>query len=175
METLFIGVFLVLLDISVNIGGYPVGILPDFLGYMMIGRGLSELAGLQSPHFDRLRGKARVFTVYSLVLYVLSIFRVTEKLGGLGLVISLVTFVFAVYTVLEIIKGIRDAELALESDFQVKTLTKAFCVWTVVGLAAVILCETRFASQGVILNLAISALYLYVFNKSVNLYMAKTK
>ena len=68
MNRLFWGLFFVLLDYKVKIGTAVVEILPDFVGFYLLMRGMESL-GEKSSRFDRGRHMAFAMTIVSGLLF----------------------------------------------------------------------------------------------------------
>lgn len=68
MIRLFWGLFFVLLDYKVTVGTAVIEILPDFLGYFLLMRGMESLAG-ESRRFDLGRHWAFAMSLLSGVLF----------------------------------------------------------------------------------------------------------
>lgn len=74
MKKIVIGLLLVLLDLSININfkGGHINLLPDFLGYIIVFLGLSELEKTDGV-FENPKGVCIANIVYSAVIFVLEI------------------------------------------------------------------------------------------------------
>lgn len=68
MNRLFWGLLLCLLDYDVTVGSMVIGLLPDFLGFYLMMKGLEQLAG-ENRFFDRGRHIAFGLAVAALILY----------------------------------------------------------------------------------------------------------
>ena len=67
MYRLFLGLCLVLPDISVEIGRMQVDLLPDFLGWLLVMKGMQSLAG-EYVAYDRGRHWAFVLSIAAVLL-----------------------------------------------------------------------------------------------------------
>lgn len=52
MRHLFWGLFFVTLDFDLSLGSVTLGLLPDFVGYYLLMKGMEELAE-ESGHFEK--------------------------------------------------------------------------------------------------------------------------
>lgn len=92
MRRLFWGVLLVLLDYRVTVGSAVFEVLPDFLGWFLVLKGMEELAQ-KSRVFDRMRHWAFGLSVVSAILYGAELFnletmtRVWLWVMGLGILV----------------------------------------------------------------------------------------
>jgi len=63
---------LVFLDFNINLGRSKIGLLPDFIGYIVMAGGLAELQS-ESESFAKVKGFAKGMAVYSGILYLLDL------------------------------------------------------------------------------------------------------
>lgn len=68
MNRLFWGLLFCLLDYELTVGTAVIGLLPDFLGYFLIMKGMEELA-VENRFFDRGRHIAFGLLIVSVILY----------------------------------------------------------------------------------------------------------
>ena len=99
MYKILVGLFFISVNYYMNIDGLRVGILPDFIGYFLIGWALKELED-EATHFKAARGAVRVMMIASIVMYILEIMEIINGgmiarfLGGmLGVTYMAVEFV----------------------------------------------------------------------------------
>lgn len=57
MSNIFIGALFVFLNFTININGIKIGLIPDFIGYIIMVKGLAELEN-ESPYFLKAKGFA---------------------------------------------------------------------------------------------------------------------
>lgn len=69
MARLFLGLIFVLLDFEVTLGTATFGLLPDFIGYFLMLKGMESLAG-EHEIFDRWRHVAFALVLCSLIIYI---------------------------------------------------------------------------------------------------------
>lgn len=69
MNRLFWGLLFCLLDYDLTVGTAVIGLLPDFLGFFLVMKGMEELAG-ENRFFDRGRHLAFGMIIVSGILYV---------------------------------------------------------------------------------------------------------
>lgn len=72
MKRIFIGLVFILLNLNIDIGSVRIGFIPDFLGYIMIYKGLGELRD-KSEDFNNAKRFAFLWR-FTAELYILSIF-----------------------------------------------------------------------------------------------------
>ena len=68
MNRLFWGFFLILIDVKMTVGSAVFDILPDFLGFWLIMKGMESLAE-QSVSFDRGRHGAFGLSILDVILF----------------------------------------------------------------------------------------------------------
>ena len=62
MSSIFTGMLLVFLDFNINLGRSKIGLLPDFIGYIVMAGGLAELQS-ESESFAKVKGFAKGMAV----------------------------------------------------------------------------------------------------------------
>lgn len=115
MNLTFAGLILVLLDINNQFGTITVNllpavdILPDFLGYLLIARGLRSMLD-KSICFRKVLPYIRAAAGYTFVLYVLELTEIVGPTGGLNLLLHLISSVLMLYITYLIGLGLNDLE-----------------------------------------------------------------
>lgn len=119
MQKLFWGIILVFLNFNLDLGNVRIGLIPNFIGYYLLAKGLAELAD-KSMRFQKCIPYAKGATIYAAILYAMDLFAVTNSLGGFIYVLSIASMALALYISYQIIMGIKDIEtqcgLALGGD-----------------------------------------------------------
>lgn len=119
MNRLFWGLFLCLLDYDVTVGTAVFGLLPDFIGYFLMMKGMAELAG-ENRFFDRGRHLAFVMAVVSAVLYIAHLADPDSMASVVLWTVELVVLVVQLILVRMIIFGVagleREHELTMRSE-----------------------------------------------------------
>lgn len=80
MQKIFTGLLLVSFDFNLTLGSCVIGLIPDFLGYIFIRKGVQELRE-ESLCFARLDPWTLGMAVYSGILYLLDLFGIGLRLG----------------------------------------------------------------------------------------------
>jgi len=161
-----------------------IGLIPSFVGYFFMLRGLSEIMEL-SERFVKIMPYVKGMIFYSIFLYVL------DLLGGYTVIDLhhinttvwwIVLFVFIMMTILillsafisyNIIMGIKDIEAAKEQNLSTGNL---YYVWKLlVGFTlfthlVMLLGMPSLAVIGVLISFLFQLCYLYAFYKTKNLY-----
>ena len=117
MNQLFTGMLLIWLDLDITLGTCRIGLLPDFVGYIMLMRGLDSLRE-ESRHFGRVRPWAMVMAVYTGVLYAMDLFGVSVDMPVLDWCLGLVAAIVALAVQYGIVGGVQDMEAAHGWDLQ---------------------------------------------------------
>lgn len=116
MSKLFVGFIFVLLDFNLNLGESVVlGLIPDFVGYIFLFRGLGELER-ESRHFQALRPWVIGLGGYSLVIYVLDLLGISAWLDWIGLLLGIAYMIVCLYMVYRIVLGVQDMETTYKCD-----------------------------------------------------------
>lgn len=164
MDNLFLGLLFVLLDFNINFDQCSIGLIPDWLGYWFLAKGLVELEG-EWEGFRKGHPVALGMMVYSGILYVLDLFAVTAQLGFLSWVLGLISTIAFLYILRQIARGICYMEDTHLWDLQGQKLDSLWLALAVIHVTAALL--AWFPVVGVVCALAalvISICYLVALN-----------
>lgn len=130
MKKFFLGFLLVLLDFDINIGFISIGLIPDFLGYYCILKGLDELKG-KSREFDKVRPLTYGMMIYSIVMYAGDILGANKlfdswNITGINYVLGLIAVAASLYITYCISKGVYDIECSCNTDIGAGGLNMAW-------------------------------------------------
>lgn len=172
MHHIFIGFLLVFLDFNLNLGNSTIGLIPDFMGYYYMAKGLAELRQ-ESPAFVSIRPFAVGMGFYSSVTYALDLFGITGITGWLGVIIGIVGTVLSLYISYTVISGVRDMEAARCADLNGAKLKSTWSLMAVFqGIAYISLVIPAVALVCIIGGFVTSIVFLVAFYKSRDLYLA---
>lgn len=165
ISNIFIGMLLVFLNFNINIGASQIGLIPDFVGYIIMRKGLTELFSW-SDKFPRVVPYVTGMAVYSGICYALAIFGVS-----ISLILGLFSTVVSLYISYSIIMGIKDIELSKAQDLHSERL---YSTWKLLALFSLVTYALLFIpGLSIIVMIAafiIGVYYLIVFNETKNLF-----
>lgn len=108
MKTLFWGFFFVYLNFNLNVNGHSLNLLPDFVGYILLLRGIRELEE-ESSLFAKARPFAVGMAVYEAILWVGALLGVAS--GGLvGSLLGVISLAASLYISWVLVQGVREIE-----------------------------------------------------------------
>jgi len=170
MKNIFIGFILIFLDFSLNLGNSKIGLIPDFVGYIVMINGLKEMAE-ESALFMKVKPFATGMAVYTGILYLLDLLGASVSLGVLSYLLAFTSTAISLYISYNIVMGV----IAIEGKYNtplngaslksIWTLLAVFNVLTYVSFLippAVLIC--------IIVSIVVAICFLFAFNKSKNLY-----
>ncbi len=170
MKNIFIGFIFIFLNLNLNLGNSQIGLIPDFVGYIVMINGLVEMAG-ESTLFMKVKPYVTGMAVYTGVLYLFDLVGVSVSLGSLSYVLAFTSTAVSLYISYHIVMGVIDMEgkyntpLNGDSLKSTWTLLAVFDVLTFVSLwipAVAIIC--------IIVSFIVAVCFLVAFSKSKNLY-----
>ena len=173
MKALFAGMLLVFLDVNIGIDRYILDVLPDFVGYLLMTRGLKALYR-QSGSFSKALPLAQGMIVFSGVLYVMDLLAVTIYdrfvsfcLGLAGLVCSLVLSHW-------IVSGVGDLERNRGWDLEGEKLRSMWLYAAVIQSIAYLCGWIPLVGQiGAVGAVVMHVCFLVAFYRSKDLYETK--
>lgn len=170
MLTIFWGFLLLFVNINLNIGASTVDLLPDFLGYFLIARGLGQI-GLQSVRFAKARPWAIAMTVYTAGLYILNIAATSTSLQLLGYFLGIAALAANLYISFQIVTGITELELAEGCDLRGERLKTVWRYMAVLNVLSYLFFWIPIAGIGSLLAaFVVEVCFLVFFYKTTTLY-----
>ena len=137
MTALIIGFILLYTDITVQVTEITaIGLFPDFIGWFLIYRGLSELSHM-SPKFARVKTVSLIAGFLAIIAWLLDVFGVTKFFGVFSLPLLGALCAAGLVVTYRIIEGVDDIEIDTNADLKAKEMYKIFpplCVAEAIGL-----------------------------------------
>ena len=109
MQKIFTGLLLVSFDFNLTLGSCVIGLIPDFLGYIFIRKGVQELRE-ESLCFARLDPWTLGMAVYSGILYLLDLFGIGLRPGFFSYLMGAASLAASLYISYFIVRGVQDME-----------------------------------------------------------------
>lgn len=135
MGKMFWGFFFAILDFNITINQTAsIGLLPSFIGYILIIMSLNELDSY-SDRFSRVKPIAIAVCIVSAIQYALNSFGIYVQLGIVGAVIDIVMAVLTLYIPYAIICGIKDIEIKFAKDLNSQNL---MTFWKIILVSCII-------------------------------------
>lgn len=120
MNRLFWGLFLCLLDYDIKVGSMVIGLLPDFLGFFLMMKGLQQLAG-ENRFFGRGQHMAFGLMIPAVILYAADLLdpgvMARVVLYGVQLVVLVVQLVLIRVIITGLLHLERDRNVQLKGSF----------------------------------------------------------
>lgn len=168
MKNIFTGFIFILLDINFNFNAFKLDLLPDFVGYLIMINGLTEMSE-QSPLFLKVKPYAIGMTVYTGILFCMDLFFVAfEPWLYLPALLSTIISLFISYT---IVAGIQEIEKKYNTDLNGISLKSTWTLLAIFNITAfVFLWVPVLAILCVVVAVIANICFVVAFNKSKNLY-----
>jgi len=173
MKKIFIGLLLVFLDFNLTLNNSVIGLIPDFVGYIVMIKGLEEMTE-ESPLFPKVRPFAIGMAVYTGILYALDLFGIAVSDDVLSFLLAVVSMAVSLYISYNLVMGVRDMEDRYATGLngeQLKSRWMIVAVFSIAGLVA-LLVPTTLSIILLIGMLIVYILFLVAFSRSKNLYEA---
>ena len=129
MTNIFVGLIFLFLDLNINFGTITIGLLPAFVGYYLLARGLQTLP--EDPDFSKARTLSLVMAVYTLVLYILNLLGISSQLGLLRWIIDGVRLVVSFSILYLLNRGIGQLQVKTGKDLGAEQLRPLWLVLVV--------------------------------------------
>ncbi|MDD3141819.1 MAG: hypothetical protein PHX08_23030 [Lachnospiraceae bacterium] len=105
MKNIFIGFILIFIDFNLNLGNSNIGLIPDFVGYIVMINGLDEMAE-KSPMFMQAKAYATGMAVFTAILYLFDVVGFSVLLGTLSYVLAITSTIVSLYISYKIVMGV---------------------------------------------------------------------
>lgn len=175
MKNIFTGFLLVFLNFDLNLGSSKIGLLPDFLGYIIMIKGLNELAQ-DSVRFIKAKTYAFGMAFYTGILYIFDFLGITPYFGVISYLLSVLATVVSLYISYNIVMGVFDIEKKYGISLDGERLKSAWMLNAVFSVLSYMLYWAGpLAVFSVIAFFIVAVYFLVVFNKSKNLYYASVR
>lgn len=138
MSKIFTGLLFILLDFNLQFGGSKLDILPDFIGYLCIAAGASEMA-YESAYFNKMKLPGVVMGIYTALLFFI------ELAGGSGIpifplqIISELIFLYISYCLCQAVLDIESAKKITIGGSELMSRWKVLAVLEIITAFLVIL------------------------------------
>lgn len=170
MKNIFIGFVLIFLDFNLNLGNSKIGLLPDFMGYIVMINGLVEMSE-KSPMFMDAKPYATGMAVFTAILYLFDVVGFSVSLGEVSYVLAITSTIVSLYISYKIVMGVIDMERIYNAQLNGDSLKSNWTILAVFNiLAFVSLLISVLAVVCIIVALIAAICFLVVFNNSKNLY-----
>ena len=181
MKHIFLGMLLVLFNFNLDIGAIRIGLVPTFLGYIFMHKGLVSLADV-SPRFSRVLPACKGMVVFFAVVYALNLFGLSPLLPAprspaLALIVPLFTAtIVPLYIHRGMIQGIKDIESTREQNLGSGNLSTVWWLLLATSFAVFSLSlHTALATVGIVAALSVchfvlSVCHLFLFYKTQQLF-----
>lgn len=107
MQNIFLGFLFVMLDFNLDIGASTIGLIPDFIGFWLLNKGMSELS-IESDTFGKKSGLALILMACSIVIYVIDLLGLS--LGLFEIVIGIAMTIAKLYLEYQVLMGMFELE-----------------------------------------------------------------
>jgi len=162
-------------DFNIDTETARIGLIPDFIGYILIVYGLNELIN-KSGFFKKTKPFAIVMAVYTGVLYAMDLFGVTSDITVISFILGLASTIMSLYISYNIVMGVKDMETVYSQQLNGDSLLlmwKLLAVFSIIIYALVLI--PALGIIALIAGLVISVLFLISFNTARNLYYRQNR
>lgn len=174
MTKILFGLILLSLELTITIQNtFIVGLLPDFLGYLLLVFGMREVSYGQTDYYANNRKFTFWIGVFSLMVYVMNLIGISSTGSYEALLMQMLVVILEPICLYRLVKGIK----TMEQDFELPLNAKAlFVLWLLMTILSVLTFGlSMFPELFSILNIAltvVSLAFVGVFYKTKRVYDA---
>ncbi|WMI82195.1 hypothetical protein [Anaerotignum sp. MB30-C6] len=172
MQQLFTGMLLIFFDFNLTVNTALIGLVPDFVGYIFIYKGLLELTE-ESPHFKQILELSKSMVVIMAVIYLMNLFSITASSQLLTIILGTITTAITLYTIYHIVRGVLDIEISKNIDLFGEKLFSTWKAWAILSaLATLLMFVTVISTILLLVGIVMAIIFLVTFYKSKNQFYA---
>ena len=166
MKRLLIGFFLIFFELGVDLFGFSIGLLPDFVGYFFLTKGMQELDD-ERPAFGKLRPFTIGMAILTGILYVVDLLGFSRDLEFYGFILGIITTFFSIYISYRVTVAVKDMEQRHNTDLNHKQLRTYWIMLAILNAVAYLFYWMSIIALICTLTaLVASALYLIALNRT---------
>lgn len=170
MESVFIGLILALFNLNIDIGSSRIGLIPSFIGFYLILKGLIELQDV-SDKFKKLIPLAWIAIIYSLALYICDLFGVFAEIEEIAFVLSILSVALSLTISYGIVLGVRETSQINRVLLDGRKLMTLWNLLMIVSLLLILSTSmSMFVIVAIIADFAAKVTFVIGFRKSKDLY-----
>lgn len=170
MNHLFLGMLFIFLDCHVNFGNCTIELLPDFVGYLFLIKGLDALSG-ENQWFAKKRPWVLGMAVFAGAVYGMDLFALSGKLRMLRWCMGLAAAAGNLVICYWIIAGIRQLEDCRGVELQGKRLRSLWTYLAIIsGISAVCGWIPMVGTISAAAEFVVSLCFVIAFYQTKNLY-----
>lgn len=170
MNNIFVGFMFLFFDFDLNLNEMKIGLIPDFVGYIIMAKGLLEMAD-KSPLFLKVRPYASGMALYTAILYIMDLFNISTALGGMTYLLAIISIVISLYISYHIVMGVLDLEKSFGMNLSGDILKSIWYIHagvTIMTYLTIII--PVFLLLFIFVSFIVSIIFLVMFNQSKNQY-----
>lgn len=172
MSNIFIGFLLIFLDFNINLGNSTIGLIPDFVGYIFLVKGIDDLVS-QTVLFAKARSFSIGMGIYTGILYAMDLLGLNSQLGFLGIFLGVISSIISLYISYTIVSGVQEMETSRGIELNGEKLRATWNYMAIFQIAVFITVVIPvLAAIFVIICFITAIIFLVQFNSSKNLYEA---
>jgi len=171
MKKIFIGLILVLINFNLDFDASRIGLIPSFIGYYYVKKGLEEMGGY-SDKFTAVLPYAKFMVVYASIAYLMDLFGISSQLDILiNILLGIVSATIFLLITYNIIMGVQEIEKKQELELNSANLLSA---WKVIAVCSILVYVLFFLPVLVlicaIVAFAANIAFLFAFSKTNKLF-----
>lgn len=170
MKKIFTGMLFVFLDFMLTLNTSRIELIPDFIGYILIVKGLMELSD-ESFWFGKVRPYAIGMAIYSGILYVFDLFGMTNSTGVLSWVLELFSTGISLYISYGIVMGVQNIESMQNRNLRGDELMAKWKLYAILSAIIYLLVFIPVLNiLAIIAGFVIAIYFLVAFHRTTKLY-----
>lgn len=171
MGKILIGLCMVLLEFNINMETAVIGLIPDFIGYILLVIGLKEMAS-ESSFFQKAIPLSAGMTIYSAICYLLDLFGITGVNDLIIIILGIINTASFFYILYLIIRGIEEMQTKSGRNLYTDSLNNIWLALLILNAGAYLLIFIPILSLICIISSSVATIVLvwYIYKAKEEYY-----
>ncbi len=137
MNNVFIGFIFIMFDFTLNLGNSSISLIPSFIGYWFLAKGLKELEG-ESAKCGNMIPWSTGMMIFTAITWVLDAIGISGQLGFIGTIVGIVGTVLSIYISYQVVMGIKEVEDYHRVDIMADKVKSSWFAYMIATVAAMV-------------------------------------
>lgn len=169
MRAIFVGFLFIFFNLNINAGDSVIGLIPNFVGYILLVRGIKELEN-ENERFIKLNVPVKCMLVYTILTYIFDLFAL--DIGVLAFILGIISVAVSLYITWNIVVAIEEMEVSQHRNLNGEKLYYYWKISAITSIVAYVLAAIlpTFGIAILLASFVLYVIFLVQFNKTKKLY-----
>lgn len=166
MKNFFNGMLFIFLNFRLNIGEHSIGLIPAFVGYYFVFKGIESFNG-EVPAFEKIKQLSKIMIVVFAAIYIVDLLAI--NLGFIYAILGIACLAVNLYVSFQITEGVLYLERTRDIYLEGVDLREKWKVFSIMICAVTVLTFVPIINFiALIAHIACIIMFLVAFNRTKN-------